>query len=360
MAQTNMDRALGALDDYVKLNTEDNTAEFLKDFLKVLQPFPEGQSTLANDIAKLTTPAGSPDHPRLRQLVQNLRTALVIPLKAKGGKTPAITPSPRQGVEDSIEDLRGLDISPITRSLQRVLGKHCLERDGNRCVITGFHLNHEGAPRNARIAPLEAAHIIPVALGSFDKYDPESVTRHRTLWNTFARYFPAVERYCQDSTLINEERNILTLTSTQHREFGEFRLVLEETRVVNQYKVKTFRDTYYEAKQNIPISKTIKFKKHAGEWDLPDPMLIKVHAAIGNFLHMSGGGESIDRILREIDDHDLFASDGSSNLADLLQVSLSLNESRRNQMAEREQTEEKQQQRRAQGKGSKTENQPFT
>jgi hypothetical protein len=51
-------------------------------------------------------------------------------LVAKGGRTPAITPFPRLGVEDSIENLDSLDLESIGRAQQEQLYRNCLKRDG--------------------------------------------------------------------------------------------------------------------------------------------------------------------------------------------------------------------------------------
>lgn len=55
--------------------------------------------------------------------------------------------------------------------------------------------------------------------------------------------------------------------------------------------------------------------------ELPDPALLKIHACIGNFLHISGQAEIIDKVLKDLEDCGGLAPDGSSNLEDLLAVS---------------------------------------
>lgn len=43
------------------------------------------------------------------------------------------------------------------------------------------------------------------------------------------------------SAQINSEKNILMLDMQLRREYGQFRLVFEETGLVHQYRIKTFR-----------------------------------------------------------------------------------------------------------------------
>jgi hypothetical protein len=110
-----MDRKLNS---YAPLEPTDKTKDFLGDFFKILPP--DGKKNLAGDVS------GCANDEKLRQLVQSIRNSLLIPMKAQGGKTPTeITPSPRSGVEDSIENLKSLNIEPISGSSQSQLRHRC-------------------------------------------------------------------------------------------------------------------------------------------------------------------------------------------------------------------------------------------
>ncbi|CAG8360126.1 unnamed protein product [Penicillium salamii] len=127
-------------------------------------------------------------------------------MKAEGGKTPTeITPSPRSGVEDSIESLMSQDIEPITRSDQLRPRDHCLQRDGYKCLATGFYSYPDPHPPNAITTHLEAAHIIPFALGDFDANNRDSVDKHSTIWVNLNRYFPVLRNMSFTSEQIDEE-----------------------------------------------------------------------------------------------------------------------------------------------------------
>ncbi|KAJ5575562.1 hypothetical protein N7535_002488 [Penicillium sp. DV-2018c] len=302
------------LNGYAKVNSTDKTREFLRDFYKVLSP--EGREHLANDVSECS------GDEQLRELVRSIETGLLIPLKAQGGKTPAdITPSPRTGIEDSIENLMSESIEPITRSTQSRLRRNCLERDGYKCVATGRYSGSHAHPKNAPTAYLEAAHIIPFALGSFQSNDSEAVHRHATIWVNLRRYFPVLRRLSFTSEDINSEKNVLMLDMVLHKEFGQFRVIFEATGLANQYRVKNFPEAVTGAIENLPRNRLIRFRVHKGNCELPDPALLKIHARIGNFLHMSGRAETIDKILEDFDDCGGLAPDGSSNLEGLLAVS---------------------------------------
>jgi len=93
-------------------------------------------------------------------------------VKSKG-KTPAISPSPRFGADDSIEEIVS-ELQSSSRNDQGWVKEACLRRDNNRCVLTGLYdlkkavknLSKDDRKRNAT-TKTEAAHIIPFSIGSF-------------------------------------------------------------------------------------------------------------------------------------------------------------------------------------------------
>jgi hypothetical protein len=91
-------------------------------------------------------------------------------VKAKG-KTP-VSPSPRFGVDDSIEEI----ISELVSSSreQGWLKEACLLRDDNRCVLTGLYdtgkadeILSEDERKHITTTDTQAAHIIPFSVGNF-------------------------------------------------------------------------------------------------------------------------------------------------------------------------------------------------
>ncbi|CDM34954.1 unnamed protein product [Penicillium roqueforti FM164] len=302
------------LNGYVPLKPTDRTKYFLRDFYKTLPP--DGKENLAQDIS------GCENDETLRQLVQSIRTGLLVPLKAQGGKTPTeITPSPRSGIEDSIEDLKSQNIEPISRSYQSQLRNHCLERDGNKCLATGMYSQAHAYPPNVLTTSLEAAHIIPFAFGSFQANNSESVDRNTKIWVNLRRYFPALRNMSFTPEQINSEKNILMLDAEIHKEFGQFRIIFEATGVTHQYRIKTFSGISTRTLRDLPQSRLVYFTVHNGSWELPDPQILEMHACIGKFLHMSGQAEVIDKILEDFADCGGLAPSGSTNIADLLAVS---------------------------------------
>lgn len=89
--------------------------------------------------------------------------------------TPAIEPSPRLHASLDVE-LLSTEIESSSRD-QRRLKTKCLERDGNRCQITGYY-DRDAAKQlpPSELAGLlkastQAAHIVPFSCGSFTELD---------------------------------------------------------------------------------------------------------------------------------------------------------------------------------------------
>lgn len=266
---------------------------------------------------------GCSDDEKLRQLVQSIKTGLLIPLKSQGGKTPTeVTPSPRPDLEESIENLKSLDIEPINGNSQSQLRRHCLERDGYKCFASSKYSQAYPHPQDALTTYLEAAHIIPFSLGSFQANGRSIVHRNAVIWVNLRRYFPVLRNMSFAPEQINSDNNVMMLDSQIHREFGQFRLIFEATEIPHQYHIKTFPDTLTGPIFFLPKDRIVNFKVHNGSWELPDPRLLQIHASIGNFLHVSGQAEVIDKILGDFEDCDELAPSRSTNVEDLAMTSL--------------------------------------
>lgn len=114
------------LTSYQELNADDDTKKLLETCFKYFPP--DGQVNFSEDVC------GCCNDNELRQLAASIDTGLLRPLLSKGGKTPAITPSPHSSFHDSVKNLLSLDFSPASRNDQERLRGNCLKRDGYRCA----------------------------------------------------------------------------------------------------------------------------------------------------------------------------------------------------------------------------------
>ncbi|OJJ42576.1 hypothetical protein ASPZODRAFT_137195 [Penicilliopsis zonata CBS 506.65] len=301
------------LEKYHPIDADDDTVEVLRQTFKHLPP--DGRANLAEDIANCQSDSG------VYQLGQHLITGLLTPLQVAGGKIPSITPSPRIGVEDSIENLAST-IDESMKRKQEELRKQCRRRDGEMCVISGFYNAEslETVPPGKTTARLEAAHIVPFAIASFkDEPERQYIT---SVWNTLYRYFPSVRsRINFQYTNINSLANAMMLERGVHTEFGKFNLALEPTAVPNQYEILTFPLLPGFTRMALPTSSKVTLVAHDGRDELPSPILLQLHAAIAKILHATGRADATEKVLRDYDAIEVIARDGSTNLAALLSVS---------------------------------------
>lgn len=68
----------------------------------------------------------------------------------------------------------------------------------------------------------------------------------------------------------------------------------------------------------LPKDGKVTMVNYKDSLPLPDPALLRVHASIARFLHVSGIGQHVDRILSERESIRHLAPDGSTDIGDLL------------------------------------------
>ena len=113
---------------------------------------------------------------------------------------------------------------------------------------------------------------------------------------------------------IDRPTNALTLTHHFHQRFGEFAISFEPTtdQVPHSYKIdeidlnEPFRDPLFPVTRRLylTLDRTI---------DPPSPRLLAIHHASARILHMSGAGDYVDHLIREMEDVGV-REDGSTEL----------------------------------------------
>ncbi|KAI0448700.1 hypothetical protein F5B21DRAFT_518736 [Xylaria acuta] len=125
-----------------------------------------------------------------------------------------------------------------------------------------------------------------------------------------------------DGTNIDRPNNAITLTSFLHAAFGDFKVFFEP--ILDQqphtYRIKTFYHRRLMRNLPFPITRTF-YLTDDGLIDPPSPRLLAVHRAIAHILRLSGAGEDIDKLLRDMDEQGIQA-DGSTELDRLVRLGL--------------------------------------
>lgn len=122
-----------------------------------------------------------------------------------------------------------------------------------------------------------------------------------------------------DGPKIDSPLNALTLTIEFHRLFGEFQIYFEPTGRPYEYKIDSvesdfLRDPFF------PVTRTLMLSPNH-TIDPPSLRLLGVHRAIAKILKLSGAGEYVEQILRDMEQV-VVKADGSTNLGDMMKLRL--------------------------------------
>ncbi|KAF7174205.1 hypothetical protein CNMCM5623_006690 [Aspergillus felis] len=295
---------------YTPRDSKDYTVEILTSFIENLP------SVSKRVITKVITISGDDD---LYNLAYHLRTAILIPMKAQGGKTAQATALPLSETDITRDNVTSEMTESSSRDDQEWLKIICLERDNYQCVVTKlwdpvaepiFKLQEQGG----MTLNTQLAHIIPFSLGHSDNdWKAKEIAK---CWETLYLLFPSIKDVIKPTT-INIPANAMTLAAPIHKDFGSLRIAFVPTDTENTYEIKmyprhqTFFDQYYK--------KLVTFTKQSDS-ELPSRALLETHAAIAEILHASGQGKQIDELLYDWDTLRCLASDGSTDLQSLLSL----------------------------------------
>ena len=123
-----------------------------------------------------------------------------------------------------------------------------------------------------------------------------------------------------DGPKIDSPLNALTLTHDHHRAFGEFQIYFEPTGTPYQYRIDSMEKSPFLRDPLFPVTRTLMLSPNR-TIDPPSAQLLGVHRAIAKIMNLSGAGEYIEKVLRDLDEIDVRA-DGSTNLGHVMNLRL--------------------------------------
>ncbi|KAF9048385.1 hypothetical protein BDP27DRAFT_1243265, partial [Rhodocollybia butyracea] len=116
-----------------------------------------------------------------------------------------------------------------------------------------------------------------------------------------------------DGPKIHSLFNVMTLNLVKlavHNSFDQLILWFEATQTPRRYEIKHL-DPFDADLANISPFTT--FATLEPSLSLPDPALLALHATCAKVAHLSGAGEYIDRVQRDLQHLDVLAEDGGSS-----------------------------------------------
>jgi hypothetical protein len=107
-------------------------------------------------------------------------------------------------------------------------------------------------------------------------------------------------RPCPRTLNIDRPFNAVTLTMKFHRLFGNFEMYFEPTtQTPHTYKIDTIRTVNILRDSIFPVTRTL-YLTLSRTIDSPSPRLLAIHRVCVTILHLSGAGNYINDILRDI------------------------------------------------------------
>lgn len=122
-----------------------------------------------------------------------------------------------------------------------------------------------------------------------------------------------------DGVNIDRPFNAMSLTRDLHTHFGNFTVFFESVPgQEHTYRIDTFLPP--GILPDIPVTRTLYLTNNRSI-EPPSPRLLALHHAIACILHLSGAGEYIDNILREMEETGI-QEDGSTELGRIVKLRL--------------------------------------
>ncbi|KAK3687440.1 hypothetical protein B0T22DRAFT_527268 [Podospora appendiculata] len=184
----------------------------------------------------------------------------------------------------------------------------CLTRDRHRCVITRAFNKDELAQRLRQSPQSPARDDDGNVLNPRDGYSHLEV----------AHILPFGLTKAEEGGELSESKKA-TIAILNMFDIGIFFERVADDDTADTYQIQTFHP-FLSAQLQFPICRT--FFSHASI-DPPLERLLELHSAIGHVLHMSGAGEYINTILRNLEDG-VVQEDGSTQLGALVNAALQI------------------------------------
>jgi len=250
-------------------------------------------------------------------------------VRASTRKTPQPSPAHHDALRQVLfqEEQQRMDNFIGTPERISALRTSCLIRDRNRCVVTrtfneeealarwdqGQALDDDGNPfiDGELFESLQVAHIIPYALTKADD---------SRLAVAVLNMFDLGVAHLIEGVHINRPYNAITLSPWAHNNFRNFSIFFESVSdtdaAPSTYRIGTFRPPAFA--RLLPIVRSLFVHPTV---DPPSQRLLALHCAIAHILHLSGAGEYIRKILRDMEDG-IVRTDGSTELGLMVDLAL--------------------------------------
>ncbi|KDN36793.1 hypothetical protein RSAG8_10575, partial [Rhizoctonia solani AG-8 WAC10335] len=204
-----------------------------------------------------------------------------------------------------------LDLPAAAPTSDLGVENQALVRGNYRCVLSNAvdidaveplpWLEKEVIAKRVIVMPTRCCYILPEQAD----WDYAEESGHR---DTLAHLFGGNHGLTPAGPRTHDLRNMITLDVGCYSSFKELFIWLEPTgEAENQYNIVGRKDYH---RNTLP--EVVTFSSTSPDLPLPDPQYLAFHAACARVVKFSGGAETIDRILRELEKEKALAEYGSS------------------------------------------------
>ncbi|KAF9233591.1 hypothetical protein BU15DRAFT_90278 [Melanogaster broomeanus] len=286
-------------------------------YLIIHGPSDEARKTVAREVNSCDG-----DEIRLGNLGRSYVEHYIRGFKRYNGRTP--TPSSHSS--RSSFDITKDAMSSRAPTQHQAAKRKALRRDNFRCVVTGATdvasalSDPELQQTGLLFQVTHCAHIFPESTNVNISGDGNSKHDYAApMWAVMTRFgYEDLPRKLNGNNIHCLE-NILTLEGgTMHWHFDMLRLWFEPTGIADKYNICWSQDLL-ERGSGAPS--TVQFTTpDPEEFPLPSPTYLRIHAACAKVAKLSGAGDYIDNLSRELEELRVLSNDGTS--AELLEHAL--------------------------------------
>jgi len=168
---------------------------------------------------------------------------------------------------------------------------------------------------NKGLITTNCAHIFAESTNQNISGDNEGSNKHHyaaSMWAVMDRFGYRQIPFELNGNNIHRLENVLTLDIGIHSLFDELKLWFEPTGIPDTYKLGAPNSRYILPHYRTTMTFTTRDPE---KLPLPSPEYLAIHAACARVANLSGAGEHIDKVLRELEDTKVLSKDGSSTEA---------------------------------------------
>ncbi|KAK0440114.1 hypothetical protein EV421DRAFT_808374 [Armillaria borealis] len=243
--------------------------------------------------------------------------------------TPTSVHSPRPSFQVTADDIAVLLSQPTASSSNAK--KLALARDNYRCILSGnvdtnsFDTGLTTVNETERITDIQLGHIFGELMSNCIVGMTDAAQK-KLDWAASAA--DVVKRFGDISvveelnqTNIHSAQNTFTVSPEFNGPFDRLRISLQPVghEDSNAYQINTYPPNRY-ALYGLPERVTLMDASASGQIPLPSRRYFQLHDACAKISHLSGGGEVVEQLFRDVEDLKVLAEDGGSS--DLLSLAL--------------------------------------